>query len=416
MTYTLKDRKQKNQIGRNSRVLDEIGLETKLPFFTLLLLISFASVNAVLFTPALPSIATFFAITDDAAQYTITCFLIGYAFAQLIYGPIANRFGRKTALYIGISLQIISSLLCPLAGYLHNYELLVTARFMCALGSGAGFMMCFTLLNECYEPKIASQKISYLLLAFAITPGLSVAIGGFLNTYLSWTSCFYTSAVYGMILLVLVTKLPETLKNKDVNALKISNLINGYGGQFKNPALIIGGLLMGCSGSFIYIFAATAPFIAINLFGMSSAEYGIANILPSIGLFMGSLTGAQLARHYSITTLIRAGIGIAMLGVTLMFITMSLHYSILLTLFVPAMIIYFGLCFLITNGSTYAMSRVHDKAHGSAVMSFINIGLITIFVLILDLFTVKTSLILSIYFVLCILMAGLLKFGVKQKI
>lgn len=69
--------------------------KTKLSFVTLLLLISFASVNAVLFTPALPSITAFFGITEHAAQQTITSFLVGYAIGQLIYGPTANRYGRK---------------------------------------------------------------------------------------------------------------------------------------------------------------------------------------------------------------------------------------------------------------------------------------------------------------------------------
>src|SRR5579864_6635516 len=90
--------------------------KSQLPFFTLLLLISFASVNAVLFTPALPNITHFFGISEDIAQQTITWFLIGYAVGQLIYGPIANRFGRKHALYTGIGIQIISSLFCVVAG------------------------------------------------------------------------------------------------------------------------------------------------------------------------------------------------------------------------------------------------------------------------------------------------------------
>lgn len=387
---------------------------TRLPFLTLLLLISFASVNAVLFTPALPSIAHFFNISDDVAQHAIAWFLIGYACAQLAYGPIANRFGRKTALTIGITLQIISSLLCVLAGAIHLYSLLVIARFLCALGSGAGFMICFTLVNECYEPKLASQKISYLILAFAVTPGLSVAIGGFLNTYYGWMSCFYASAMYGVLLLTLVTQLPETLKTKDRNALKIKRLLSNYASQFKNAPLVIGGLLMGSSGSFIYAFAAIGPFIGIQLFAMSSMEYGIANLLPSIGLLLGSLTNAKVAQKYPLTTLIRTGIGITCMGVLLMFITMSLHCSALLSLFIPLIVIYFGLCFLISNGSAYALSHTNDKAHGSAVMNFINIGLSTAAVLFLGLFTVKAELLVTFYFGFCLLMAGLLKFGIKN--
>src|SRR3990167_9419333 len=203
-------------------------MQKRLPFFTLLLLISFASVNAVLFTPALPNIAHFFGIGEDTAQQTITWFLVGYAVGQLVYGPIANRFGRKPALYAGISLQIVSSLLCVLAGVIHEYWLLVIARFLLALGSGVGLKMTFTLVNECYEPKIASQKVSYLMLAFAITPGLGVALGGILNEHYGWMSCFYAGAIYGLALLFFVARLPETQKTLNLNALKMKHLVHGY--------------------------------------------------------------------------------------------------------------------------------------------------------------------------------------------
>ena len=385
-------------------------MQTRLPFFTLLLLISFASVNAVLFTPALPNIAHFFGIGEDTAQQTITWFLVGYALGQLVYGPIANRFGRKPALYAGISLQIVSSLLCVLAGVIHEYWLLVIARFMLALGSGVGLKMTFTLVNECYEPKIASQKISYLMLAFAITPGLGVALGGILNTYYGWTSCFYAGAIYGLALLFFVAHLPETQKTLNLNALKMKHLVHEYSCQFKNIQLITGGLLMGGSTCFVYVFAAVAPFIAINIFGLNSAEYGMANILPPIGLILGSVVGARLSKKYSLESIIRAGILIASLGALLMLVAMFMHFPILFSLFLPMIIIYFGLCFILANASTIAMSHVSDKAHGSAVMNFINMGLATLVVLSVGLFPMKTLLLPAVYIILCIAMMGIFKF------
>ncbi len=181
--------------------------QAKPQFLTLILMMSFASVNAVLFTPALPDIARFFAISDEVAQYTISLFLIGYALGQLIYGPLAKRFGGKGALTMGISLQIVASLTCVLSGIIHCYPLLVLSRFMVALGSGVGLKMTFTLVNQNYEPTIASQKIAYLMLTFAVAPGLGVALGGILNNHFGWMSCFGAGAIYGAILLLFITSL-----------------------------------------------------------------------------------------------------------------------------------------------------------------------------------------------------------------
>jgi MFS family permease len=401
----------KNYAGQHQTQCEKEGLDmqTKLPFYILLLLISFASVNAVLFTPALPDIASFFEIGEDTAQQTTTWFLVGYALGQLVYGPIANRFGRKPALYAGISLQVVSSLLCVLSYPIHEYWLLVIARFTLALGSGVGLKMTFTLVNECYESKVASQKISLLMLGFAITPGLSVALGGILNTYYGWTSCFYASAIYGIALLFFVARLPETQNTLHLNALKIEHLLYSYSCQFKNTQLITGGLLMGGATCIVYVFAAVAPFIAINLFGLTSTEYGLANALPSIGLIIGSIVGAKLSKKYSLESIIRAGILIASLGAAIMLAAMSLDFPIVFSLFMPMIMIYFGLCFILANGSTLAMSHVNDKAHGSAVMNFINMGFATIVVLTVGLFPMKSLVLPTIDIILCIGMLGIFK-------
>lgn len=381
----------------------------RLPFITMLLMISFASVNAVLFSPALPNIAAFFSISDITAQQTITWFLIGYALGQLVYSPIANRFGRKPALYVGISLQIASSFLCVLGGYTQQYYLLVLGRFLLALGSGVGLKMAFTLVNECYDVKMASQKISYLMLAFAITPGLGVALGGVLNEHFGWTSCFYAGALYGIVLLVLVSRLPETQKQLNYDALKLSHLLHAYRDQFKNSQLIAGGLLMGACTSFIYVFAAIAPFIAINTFAMSSAEYGLANILPPIGLILGSLIGAKLTNKYPLQTIILIGICIAIMGVIVMFIALLTKMPILFSIFIPTIIIYFGLCFVLANASSIAMSQSNDKSHAAAVMSFINMGTATMVVLSMGIFTLNTILLPIVYSMLSIAMIGAYK-------
>lgn len=389
---------------------------SKLPFFTLLLLISFASVNAVLFTPALPDIAIYFHVSNQQAQLTIAWFLVGYALGQLLYGPLANRFGRKPALYMGIALQIVSSLLCVVSGFIHEFNVLIIGRILLALGSGVGLKMTFTLVSETYEPKMASQKISYLILAFAITPAMGVALGGILSHYFSWVSCFYACALYGVVLLLLVTQLPETKFALDYDALKIQHLFDGYISQFKNLQLVTSGLLMGGSTAFVYVFAALAPFIAINLLGMNSAEYGGANLLPAMGLIFGSILSAQLVKKFAMQKIILNGILIAGCGILLMIIAVLCKWSALTSLFVPMTLIYFGLALVMGNASTLALSHAADKANGAAVMSFVNMGSATLVVLSLSLFHVTTLLLPLIFVGLFVGMMGVCKYNFRQKV
>lgn len=383
--------------------------QVRLPFFTLLLMISFASVNAVLFTPALPAIAEFFGISTGIAQQTVTWFLIGYTFGQLIYGPISNRFGRKCALYIGIGLEIVSSLICVLSGKVHWYLLLVIGRFLLALGSGVGLKMTFTLISETLPPKEAAQRTSYVMIAFAITPGLGVMIGGILASHFGWMSTFYFSALYGIFLLVLVSRLPETKTVLDKEALKLDHLVAGYVTQFKNPKLLAGAFLMGCNTSFFYIFAALAPFVGINLLHMTSATYGSANLLPSIGLILGSFFSAQFIKRYSQFSAIRLGVFIVIIGCFMMLIFIFIKASALPILFIPMMIIYFGLSLVLSNASAIALSSTNDKSHGSAVLNFINMGIATIAVLSVGLISIDLFLMPIFYLCITVIMLFLSK-------
>lgn len=374
-----------------------------LPMITLLLMISFASVNAVLFTPALPAIAAYFGVSAAKAQLTISWFLIGYALGQLVYGPIASRLGRKPALYIGISLQIISCLLCAAAGYFHLFSMLIVGRFFTALGAGVGLKMTFTLVNEHYEPKAASQKIAYLMLAFAITPALCVALGGFLTHSYGWQSCFYLAALYGVFLFFMVKQLPDLQDIKNLNAFRLSHLCHAYAVSFQNLKLMSGALLMGAGTTFIYAFAAVAPFVAINIDGMTSTEYGLANLLPPIGLVIGSLVSAQLSKYLSLNVIVGAGILITCLGTLLMGFATYQQLSPLISLFASVILIYFGICFITANASSIAMSKTIDKVHGSAVMNFINMGIATCVVLTLGLFPQTRLLLPFVYAAMCLI-------------
>jgi DHA1 family bicyclomycin/chloramphenicol resistance-like MFS transporter len=92
-----------------------------------------------------------------------------------------------------------------------------------------------------------------------------------------------------------------------------------------------------------------------------------------------------------------------------MLAAMSLDFPIVFSLFMPMIMIYFGLCFILANGSTIAMSHVNDKAHGSAVMNFINMGFATIVVLTVGLFPMKSLVLPTIDIILCIGMLGIFK-------
>src|SRR5579862_7081688 len=110
-------------------------LNQKEPHILILIIMSsFASMGAIIFAPALPEIAQYFHISQGHSQLTITLFLLGYAVGQLIYGPLANRLGRKPAFYIGIVIATIGSVVSIVSEPLHSFGFLIFGRMLEALG------------------------------------------------------------------------------------------------------------------------------------------------------------------------------------------------------------------------------------------------------------------------------------------
>ena len=168
---------------------------------TLLLLMPFASVAAVLFTPALPGIANAFHISESAAGSAMTIFLLGYALGNLPYGPFAKRFGRKPAIYCGVALTLLGCLLVLFAGKILSWNLFLFGRFLTALGSSVGMKISFTMIADAFQEAEATKTVSLATLAFAVAPGLSIALGGFLTTDYGWESCFYAVLLYSLVIL-----------------------------------------------------------------------------------------------------------------------------------------------------------------------------------------------------------------------
>ncbi len=338
----------------------------------LLLLISFASISAVLFTPSLPELAEFFHISDSVAQQTMSVYLLGYTVGQLPYGPLANRFGRKRAIYIGLAFAFLGSLLCWQAP---SFNWLLIGRFFQALGAAVGLKITFTMIGDSHEGSGATKSLSYILLAFAVMPGLGVAIGGFLTTRFGWEGCFLFLAGYTVMLALLCYKLPETARHLDHEALQTKRIIQGYFRQLRNPSIMLHSFLMGMGTSLIYVFASEAPYLGIERIGLTPEMYGLYNLIPPLGIIVGLMASLRLAGRKSSRINMVSGILVIATGVLIMAVSFANGWLNPWTLFIPQAIMMIGESLTFTNASSEALGEATDKSNASAIIQFINMGL-----------------------------------------
>ncbi|MDF1797340.1 MAG: MFS transporter [Coxiellaceae bacterium] len=347
-------------------------LNTKKPhLLCLIILISFPSVSVVLLSPALPAISDYFAISNSYAQQLITLAIIGYALGQLIYSPFANRYGRKVALYLGLSLYVFSCLLCLLGIYLHSLPIILIGRLLMTLGASVGMIISFTVINDFYHPHQARSVVSYTVLAYALMPAFAILLGGFITTHLSWISCFYFYLLYSLAATVAAWRLPETLIKKDLQALKPKPLISGYKQAFCNGRIILFSIIYGLMTAFIYVTASGAPFIGIDTIGLTPAVYGLVLLFPYCGQIIGSLTGGKINNKYSEYSVLALAYIAVIIGSVLMLVFFAAGKVNIFSLVTPIFIIMIGLPISYSVATVKALAEFDDKATGSAVMSFI---------------------------------------------
>lgn len=341
------------------------------PIIILIATISLASMNLVLCAPGLPIIAEYFNIAKSQSQQLISVFLLGYAVSQLVFGPLSNTYGRRKSMFAGLFIGVIGCILSVLSGFIHQFSLLLAARFITGFGTAAGLVVTLTIINESFTLTKARVVTGFCIMFFAVSPGVANFIGGFLTQYFGWQSCFYFLAIYNVIVAVMVLGMPETLNKSLKTPLKLSVVAAGYYNASKNLTVVISGLLYGLAVSILYGTITLLPFIGTYNLNMSPSLFGTVFWTSSMGYLLGSIITTATAGKSKLTSSILIGIIISLIG-GVSFVFMNFFNCInIFTVFSAIFVVFVGLPFIFINSAVYGISSHNDKASASSILNFI---------------------------------------------
>jgi len=336
----------------------------------LLCYISIASSSCAIITPALPMIEKTWHVSDAVVSNLVSVFLIGYFLGQLIYAPIANRYGRLFALRSGLILNLIGILLCLLAVPLHIFWVLVLARGITALGAASGLCCTFMLLNESLSPERAKHALSFAGISFTAAVGLAVYIGGLITHYLNWVDCFWVLMIYGVALLIFTGYFQETLEIKQ--PIRPSVIYKNYAEAFKHKKLMVYSLIVSSVGLFSYTNSVAAPLIAHRVLNLTPAVYGTWFLLNTISMLVGSFAAAYVLKKYAADQVLKLSLFLTaglMVILGLIFVVFDSHSSSCFFIITASM--FFLVSFTYPAAAYIASNAIPDKASASSVMNFI---------------------------------------------
>lgn len=279
----------------DSRRLLKRSINTPPPLWLLAMITLGGTLAIHMFVPALSSVSNEFHGSSSLTPLTLSAYIIGLAFAQITYGPLADNFGRRPVLVIGMALFTLASIVAFFAPVI---EVLIGARFFEALGGGAGLVLGRALVQDNYHGQEAAKKLSLMNLMVMMGPGLSPLIGSALVTVTGWRSIFLLLSLLGLTNLILVLKrLPP---DRSTNGRSFKEVTHHYLQLWVSRSFLgyaIGG---GFATTALYAYIGSAPFIFINQLGCSPSEVGLFLALNILGAWLGALTASRLAGRTSI--------------------------------------------------------------------------------------------------------------------
>jgi DHA1 family bicyclomycin/chloramphenicol resistance-like MFS transporter len=316
-----------------------------------------------MYLPALPTIARELETSAASVQVSLAVYFIGIALGQAFYGPLSDRWGRKPALYFGLTLFIVSSAGCALA---RDVRTLIAFRFLQALGGCAPLVVPRAVVRDYFDQRGSVRMLSVLILVMGLAPILAPLVGGQLLVNFGWRSVFWVLAGYGVLWLAIVTlALRESLPSTRRQRQRLGQVLALYGGLLADRAylgyVLSGGLIF--SGLLAYI--AGSPFVFIELFDVPPERYGLYFGSNAVGIISASQINRWLANRFDARTVVSVVLPVAMAAGLVLVANAYTGFGGFAGILVPLFVFIACHGFVMPNTTALAMAP-HGGVAGSA--------------------------------------------------
>lgn len=243
--------------------------------YMILILGSLATVSPFsidMYLPGFPRIATDLNTTIDKVQLSLTGYLIGICIGQVLYGPLLDRFGRKTPLYAGLVIYILASIGCALTS---SVEALIVMRFFQAIGGCVGLVSSQALVSDLFTKDKRAEVFSMITLVIAVSPMIAPTVGGYVTSAFGWNWVFIILA--GIVLLIIAAIyffLPAGKSPDPTVSLKPQAVIGSFLTVLRQPQFLIYTMAGGLATAAPFAYIAGSSDVFMNIYKVSEQQYG----------------------------------------------------------------------------------------------------------------------------------------------
>ena len=271
--------------------------------------------------PALPYMGEDLGVdNENERQLVVSAYMIGFGAAQIVFGPITDRFGRRAPLFVGMAIYIV----CAFAAtFVSSFALLLALRFVQGLGAAATRVIATSVVRDRYSGREMAEVMSLTFMVFMAIPIVAPGVGQVILLTAPWHGIFlFMAGLAALIFIWAVLRLPETLKPEYRRPFKLAVIIEGFRIVFSNRVAFFYGLggmfLFGAMFGFI----VSTQQIFVGIYGLGEyfpvAFAGMAGVMA-----VASFLNSRIVRHFGMRRIAHTAIliyiagGVALLLVSL---------------------------------------------------------------------------------------------------
>lgn len=271
----------------------------------LTLLLGIQPITTDLYLPALPTLQRELGASIGAAQLTLSALIVCFGLAQLVCGPLADRYGRRPVLLAGMALYTLASLF---GAWAPSIDALIVWRALQGAAMAAAVTCGRSIVRDLFQPHEGARVMSKALSGLGLIAMASPMLGGLLVHWLDWHAALLAVALFGAGTLAYIAwRYEETVPAHNPQATRIGPLLANWAAVLRNPTFRAWTLLSGFAYGGLFFLLAGSSFVFIDVLGSSRVGYGFIMLTNSAAYVSGTFLCRRLLARHGLRGAVRIG-------------------------------------------------------------------------------------------------------------
>ena len=242
--------------------------------------------------PAMSPIAHALGSAPAAVAYALSLYMVGFATAPVVFGPLSDRFGRRPVLLAGCALFGVAGWGCAAAQSMTSFMIW---RLIEGAGAGVGTVLAVAIIRDVFEGQMARARLSYMNVLTSLAPMIAPTLGVWIMALGGWRSIYVVLGTIGAALVIAVgLGLNESAERAKAQSLAPRQLLANYwrvlGNRTYRGYALVSVLNFGC----LFTYISASPLLMINTLGASPRVYAYLFALTSFGFMTGGVVNGRL--------------------------------------------------------------------------------------------------------------------------